>query len=174
MFINHDWRAHQAGLMAMKAIAKGTSNNMLNVLKNIAQWASVSFLSDTILTFWWKTIILMMPILTCIMLPINACAQLMCYLTSTWTKIKQALDIEFELYLPLVMPYILEFPGDLKCLIFHSVALTITIIIILNKYHQFRMQYKFISMNFIREKHIGFTAKNIVYNILGLLSKKIS
>ena len=79
--------------------------------------------------------------------------------------------MEFELYLPLVM---LGFPGDLKCLIFHSVALTITIIIILNKYHQFRMQYKFISINFTRKKHIGFTAKNIVYNILGLLSEKIS
>ena len=116
----------------------------------------------------------MMPILTCIMLPVNVCAQLVCYLTSTWMKIGQALGMEFELYLPLVMPYILGFPGDLKCLIFHSVDLTITIIIILNKYHQFRMQYKFISMNFTREKHIGFTAKNIKYNILGLLSKKIS
>ena len=36
------------------------------------------------------------------------------------------------------------------------------------------MQYKFISKNFTRKKHIGFTAKNIKYNILGLLSKKIS
>jgi len=89
-------------------------------------------------------------------------------------KIGQALGMEFELYLSLVIPYILGFSGDLKCLIFHSVVLTITIIIILNKYHQFRMQYKFISMNFTREKHIGFTAKNIEYNILGLLSKKIS
>jgi len=82
--------------------------------------------------------------------------------------------MEFELYLPLVMSYILGFPRDLKYLIFHSVVLTITIIIILNKYHQFRMQYKFISINFTREKHISFTAKNIEYNILGLLFKKIS
>jgi len=108
------------------------------------------------------------------MLPVNVCAQLVCCLTSTWIKIGQALGMEFELYLPLVMPYILGFPGDLKCLIFHSVDLTITIIIILNKYHQFRMQYKFISKNFTRKKHICFTAKNIKYNILGLLSKKIS
>ena len=37
MFINHDWRAHQAGLMAIEAIAEGTSNNILNILKNITQ-----------------------------------------------------------------------------------------------------------------------------------------
>jgi len=34
--------------------------------------------------------------------------QLVCYLTSTWAKIGQALGVEFEPYLPLVMPYILE------------------------------------------------------------------
>jgi len=67
----------------MEAITEGTSNYMLNVLKNIAQWALVSFLSNAILTFWWKTIIPMMSILMYIMLPVNLCAQLVYYLTST-------------------------------------------------------------------------------------------
>ena len=30
----------------------------------------------------------------------------------------------------------------------------ITIVLIFNKYHQFRTQHKFISINFIRKKHI--------------------
>jgi len=34
--------------------------------------------------------------------------QLVYYLTSTWAKIGQALGVEFEPYLPLVMPYVLE------------------------------------------------------------------
>jgi len=34
-------------------------------------------------------------------------AQLVHYLTSTWAKIGQALGMEFGLYLPLVMPYVL-------------------------------------------------------------------
>ena len=34
-------------------------------------------------------------------------AQLIHYLTSTWTKIGQAFGMEFGLYLPLVMPYVL-------------------------------------------------------------------
>ena len=36
----------------MEAITEETSNDMLNVLKNIAQWTLVSFLSNAILTFW--------------------------------------------------------------------------------------------------------------------------
>ena len=35
--------------------------------------------------------------------------QLVCYLTSTWAKIGQALGVELESYLTLVMPYISSF-----------------------------------------------------------------
>ena len=37
----------------------------------------------------------------------------------------------------------------------------ITIILMSNEYHQFRMWCKFISTNFTGEKHIGFTAKDM-------------
>ena len=37
MLVSYDWRARQAGLTAIAAIAEGTSNDMLNVLDNIVQ-----------------------------------------------------------------------------------------------------------------------------------------
>ena len=49
----------------------------------------------------------------------------------------------------------------------------ITIVLIPNKYYQFRTQHKFIGINFTREKHIGSIAKAWKCNVLGLLFKKI-
>jgi len=37
----------------------------------------------------------------------------------------------------------------------------VSIVLIPNEYHQFRIWYKFISMNFNREKHIGSIAKDM-------------
>jgi len=43
----------------------------------------------------------------------------------------------------------------------YMVYKVIPIILISNEYHQFRMGQKFISINFTREEHIGFTAKDM-------------
>ena len=45
----------------------------------------------------------------------------------------------------------------------------ITIVLIPNEYYQFRMQYKFIGMNFTREKHIGSTAKDMEVQHFGFI-----
>ena len=55
----------------------------------------------------------------------------------------------------------------------------ITIVLIPNKYHQFRIWHKFMCVNFIEKKYICSTAKNIEvqcfrFIVLGLLPKKIS
>ena len=43
----------------------------------------------------------------------------------------------------------------------YMVHKAITIILMSNEYHQFRMWCKFISTNFTGEKYIGFTAKDM-------------
>ena len=48
----------------------------------------------------------------------------------------------------------------------------ITIILIPNKYHQFRIQHKFISMNFTGKKYIGFTAKNMKVRCFEFITQK--
>jgi len=37
MLISYDWKAHHARLTAIATIAKGTGNNMLNILGDIVQ-----------------------------------------------------------------------------------------------------------------------------------------
>jgi len=43
----------------------------------------------------------------------------------------------------------------------YMVHKAITIVLIPNKYHQFRTQHKFIGINFTGEKHIGSIAKDM-------------
>ena len=45
-------------------------------------------------------------------------------------------------------------------------------ILISNKYHQFRVWYNFVGMNFNREKHVGFTAKDIEVQCFGFISQE--
>jgi len=43
----------------------------------------------------------------------------------------------------------------------YMVHKTISIVLIPNEYHQFRMLYKFVGISFTREEYIGFTAKDM-------------
>ena len=47
MLVSYDWEAHHIRLMAIAAIAEGTSNGMLNILNHIVQWVSVNFYASS-------------------------------------------------------------------------------------------------------------------------------
>ena len=48
----------------------------------------------------------------------------------------------------------------------------VSIVLILNEYHQFRVWYEFVGTNFNREKHIGFTAKDIEVQCFGFVPQE--
>jgi len=48
----------------------------------------------------------------------------------------------------------------------------VSIILIPNKYHQFRIWYKFVSINFNRKKYIGSTAKDTEVQYFGFISQE--
>ena len=48
--------------------------------------------------------------------------------------------------------------NDISLYMVHKVVF---IVLILNEYYQFRIWYKFVGIDFNREEHIGFTAKDM-------------